>query len=170
MSATAISLHVNPDTISWAVYTPILLPLSRKDGPKEQLDNDVRLEVLEKVLIGETDGSQRRTVDLSPLNASCKLESHNGKPLFQQAKAVFPSSFLSWNGLHLVPIQEENRHFATFITPWGLYRYRMAPQGFPDSGDGYARKFDEIIADVERNTKCVDDTRRRRSLKALVDA
>ena len=46
----------------------------------------------------------------------------------------------------------------TFIIPWGRYRYRMAPQGFLASGDGYTRRFDEIIADVERKTKCVDDT------------
>ena len=26
------------------------------------------------------------------------------------------------------------------------------------SGDGYSRRYDEIIADVERKTKCVDDT------------
>ena len=34
----------------------------------------------------------------------------------------------------------------------------MAPQGFLASGDGYSRRYDEIIADVERKTKCVDDT------------
>jgi len=34
----------------------------------------------------------------------------------------------------------------------------VVPQGFLASGDGYARRFDEIITDVERKTKCVDDT------------
>ena len=34
----------------------------------------------------------------------------------------------------------------------------MAPQGALGSGDGYSRRFDEVIADVERKTKCVDDT------------
>ena len=34
----------------------------------------------------------------------------------------------------------------------------MAPQGTLGSGDGYFRRFDEVIADVERKTKCVDDT------------
>ena len=34
----------------------------------------------------------------------------------------------------------------------------MAPQGTLGSGDGYSRRFDEVIADVERKTKCVDDT------------
>lgn len=34
----------------------------------------------------------------------------------------------------------------------------MAPQGFLASGDSYTRRFDEIIADMERKSKCVDDT------------
>ena len=53
---------------------------------------------------------------------------------------------------------EEYRHLTTFITPWGRYQYRMAPQGSLASGDGYSRRYDEVIADVDRKTKCVDDT------------
>ena len=34
----------------------------------------------------------------------------------------------------------------------------MAPQRFLASGDGYARRFGEVISDVQRKTKCVDDT------------
>ncbi len=43
----------------------------------------------------------------------------------------------------------------TFITPWGRYRYNTAPQA---SGDGYTRRYDEIVALIERKTKCIDDT------------
>ena len=38
----------------------------------------------------------------------------------------------------------------------GRYRYLVAPQGYIASGDGYSRRFDEIVADVPRKTKCVD--------------
>jgi len=48
--------------------------------------------------------------------------------------------------------------YITFITPWGRYRYKVVPQGFLARGDGYARRFDVIITDVERKTKCIDDT------------
>ena len=34
----------------------------------------------------------------------------------------------------------------------------MAPQGYLASGDGYAHRYDSIIADIPRKTKCVDDT------------
>ena len=64
----------------------------------------------------------------------------------------------AWNGFHSVPLRAEDRNYTTFITPWGRYRYKVAPQGFLASGDAYSRRFDEIIADMERKTKCVDDT------------
>jgi len=175
MTGPAISLHVDPNATPSAVHTPAHVPLHWQDVVKDQLDSDVNLGVLEKVPIGEpspwchrmvlarkADGTPRRTVDLSPLNIHCLRETHHVKPPFQQAKTVPSNTWKSvtdaWNGFHSVPIRPEDRHFTTFITPWGRYRYRMAPQGFLASGDGYARRFDEIIADIERKTKCVDDT------------
>jgi hypothetical protein len=35
-----------------------------------------------------------------------------------------------WNGYHAVPIHMDDRHYMTFITPWGRYRYKKLPQGF----------------------------------------
>ncbi|MEL6803743.1 MAG: hypothetical protein AAFO91_08190, partial [Bacteroidota bacterium] len=34
----------------------------------------------------------------------------------------------------------------------------MAPQGYIASGDGYCRRFDEIVSHIPKKTKCVDDT------------
>jgi len=114
------------------------------------------------VIARKSDGSPRRTVDLSPLNAHCQRETHYVKPPFQQAKEVPSNTWKSvtdaWNGFHSVPLRPEDQHFTTFITPWGCYRYKVAPQGFLASGDGYARRYDELIADVQRKSKCVDDT------------
>ena len=114
------------------------------------------------VITSKADGSPRRTVDLSPLNTFCLRETHHVQPPFKQAKKVPSNSWKSvtdvWNGYHSVPIRSQDRHYTTFITPWGRYRYRGAPQGFLASGDAYSRRFDEIIADIERKTKCVDDT------------
>ena len=64
----------------------------------------------------------------------------------------------AWNGYHSVPLREEDRHLTTFLTPFGKYRYRRAPQGFVSSGDGYNRRFAAIISDFERKERCVDDT------------
>ena len=66
--------------------------------------------------------------------------------------------FDAWNGYNSVPLHPDNRHYATFITPWGRYRYRTAPQGYIASGDGYTRRYDEITSSIPNKTKCVDDT------------
>ena len=71
----------------------------------------------------------------------------------EKKKTVFDA----WNGYHSVPISEEDCHLTTFITPWGRYRYKTAPQGYIASGDAYARRYDEIVADIPNKTKRVDD-------------
>ena len=55
-------------------------------------------------------------------------------------------------------ISTEDRHLTTFITPWGRYRHKTAPQGYIASGDGYTQRYDEIVSDIPNKTKCVDDT------------
>ena len=58
-----------------------------------------------------------------------------------------------------MPLRAEDRHLTTFITHIGRFRYKFAPQGFLASiGDGYSRRFDEIISDIKQKTKIVDDT------------
>ena len=47
----------------------------------------------------------------------------------------------------------------TTISPHGGWcRYKTAPQGYIASGDGYSRRFDEIVSHVPNKTKCIDDT------------
>ncbi|RLC10820.1 MAG: hypothetical protein DRI57_19865, partial [Deltaproteobacteria bacterium] len=88
-------------------------------------------------------------------------EKHHTQSPFHQARSVPPGTlktvFDAWNGYHSVPLREEDRHLTTFITPWGRYRYRTAPQGYIASGDGYSRRFDEIVSDFPQKTKCIDD-------------
>ena len=63
----------------------------------------------------------------------------------------------AWNGYHSIPLCPEDRHLTTFITPWGRYRYRTAPQGYIASGDAYTRRYDELVAHIGNRTKCIDD-------------
>ena len=46
----------------------------------------------------------------------------------------------------------------TFITPFGRWRYKRAPQGFLSSGDGYNRRFEAILAEFQRKERITDDT------------
>ena len=114
------------------------------------------------VVTGNSDGTPRRTVDLQPQNRHSVCQTHHVPSPFHLADPV-PQGMKktvtdAWNGYNSVPIHEEDRHFTTFITPWGHYRYKVAPQGFMASGDAYNQRFDAIISNFKDKVKCVDDT------------
>ena len=141
---------------------------------KAVLNHDVSLGILEPVPVGEPvtwchrmvictkkNDRSRRTVDFQALNLHATRETHHTQSPFHQARFVPEGTkktvFDCWNGYHSVPLQPDDRHLATFVTPWGRYRYKTAPQGYIASGDGYSRRFDEIVSNISK-TKCIDDT------------
>ena len=95
------------------------------------------------------------------LNQHATRETHHCQSPFHQARAVPGNTkktvFDAWNGYHSVALAESDRHFTTFITPWGRYRYRSAPQGYIASGDAYTAKYDTLVAHIPCKTKCIDD-------------
>lgn len=175
MVGPPLRLNIDPGAKPATVHKAASVPLHWENKVKEHLDCDVRLGVLEKVpvgtpdtwchrmvIVGKANGEPRRVVDLQPLNQHATRETHHTKSPYHQArsvpKEVKKSVFDAWNGYHSVPLYPEDTHFTTFITPWGRYRYLTAPQGYKASGDGYTARFDSLIEDVPKKTKCVDDT------------
>ena len=57
-----------------------------------------------------------------------------------------------------MPVREEGREKLCFITPWGQYRYRVAPHGYLTSGDAYTHRFSEITSNIKNKRTIVDDT------------
>jgi len=174
MDGPPMKLMIDPDAEPVAYHTPVPVPLHWQNDVKAGLDQDVRLGVLEPVPIGEPvtwchrmvvcakkTGKPRRTVDLQSLNRHATRETHHTPSPFHQARSVphgkKKTVLDAWNGYHSVPIRKEDRHLTTFITPWGRYRYKTAPQGYIASGDGYTRRYDEIVATIPNKTKCIDD-------------
>jgi hypothetical protein len=39
----------------------------------------------------------------------------------------------------------------------GKIPIQTAPQGYIASGDGYTKRYDEIVTDIPNKTKCIDD-------------
>ena len=175
MEGPPLELHVDPEAKPIAVLKPIPVPLHWQQEVKESIDRDVKLGDLEAVPVGEPvtwchrmvtarkkNGKPRRTVDMQVLNKHAVRETQHTQYPFHQATLVPAGTKKTitdaWNGYHSVPIREEDRHFTTFITPWGRYRYKTCPQGYAASQDGYTRRFDEIVNDFPNKTKCIDDT------------
>jgi hypothetical protein len=176
MKGPPMELHVSPDAKFVKFTTPASIPIHWQEKVKKDLDRDVQLGVIEKLPYGEpppkvchrmvldrkSNGDPRRCVDLSPTNKYCEREPYPSRSPFHLARSV-PAWALktvldAWNGFHSVLIRKEDRYLTTFITPWGLYRYLRLVQGFVASGDGYNRRFDEIVQHIVRLLRCVDDS------------
>ena len=174
MKCDPIKIHIDPEAIPKPVYTAATVPIHWREEVQAQLNQDVALGIIEPVpsgvpttwqarmhVVAKHDGTPRRTVDLRVLNTHCKRETQHVVPPYKQARSVPAGGFKTvtdcWNGYHSCPLAEEDRHLTTFITEWGRYRYCAAPQGFMAAGDGYNQRYDNLIADIARKSKCVDD-------------
>ena len=174
-SAPPLRLFVDPQASPVAAYSPSIVPAHWNEEVKKGLDRDVKLGVLEPVPVNEpakwcsrmvitpkTDGSPRRVIDFGPINKNAPRQPHHTKSPHTIAMSVPGNTIKSvldnWHGYHSVPIHQEDKHLTTFITPYGRYRYRTAPQGFISAGDGYTHRMDLIVDGVDNFEHCVDDS------------
>lgn len=174
MHGDPLVIAIKPGTTPSAIHVPGPVPIHFQAEVKKGLDRDVALGVLEKVPVNtpvewlhrmvitpKKDGSPRRTVDLQALNrASVRQTHHTASPFHTAASIptdVKKTCLDAWNGYHSVLLDEKSRKLTSFITPWGVYRYRTAPQGYLASGDAYTHRYDNIVRDVHDIAKCVDD-------------
>ena len=174
MSGPPMRIMIDPNTTPFATHKPIPIPIHWQDEIYADLKRDVDLKVIEPVPIGtpttwchkmvvvaKKSGKPRRTVDLQPLNKHAIRETHHTESPFHLARAVPPNTLKTvmdaWNGYHSIPLHEQDRHYTTFITPKGRFRYCVAPQGYISSGDAYTRRYDELVSEIPNKVKCVDD-------------
>ena len=175
MAGPPLEIHLDDDAKPYACHKASSVPLHDQDPVYKDLLKDEVIDVLEPVPHGEPvtwchrmvitrkhDGSPRRTVDLSRLNKYCKRETHSSESPFNAARRVPSGTWKTvtdaWNSCHSVPLRESDRHLFTFMTPFGRWRYKRAPQGFLSSGDAFNRRFDAILGDFQRRERVVDDT------------
>ena len=114
------------------------------------------------VVVPKHSGEPRRTVDLQALNRASVRQTHHTRSPFMLASAIPAGKIKSvlnvWNSFHDVPLRFEDREKTTFITPWGTFRYRVAPQGYLATMDGFTHRFRLITEDMKNKQTIVYDT------------
>ena len=170
-----LRLFLSDDAVPVAAHTPPQVPLHWKEDVKRGLDRDCQLGVLEKVPVNDpvtwchrmlitakTNGQPRRVVDFTALNKFAPRQTHHTETPWALASSIpsnkVKSTLDCWHGYHSVPLAPADRHLTTFVTPWGRYRYRTAPQGLLSAGDGYTHRKAEIMGDFRDVKNCVDDS------------
>ena len=157
-----------------AVHKPAVIPAHWVEQVREEIERDIALRVLERVLhntpveccsrmhvVGKNSGDPRRVVDLWEVNKATKRQTHYVEPPFAQAAAI-PANTLrftsdAWNGYHSIPVDPRDWHILTFITPWGRLWYAGGSQGAHFTRDAFTCRYDKVIRELLRKRKCVDD-------------
>ena len=175
MSGPPANIHLKEGSTPKARHNPIPVPYHYKEQVKEALWEDVKRGIISPVPIGtptdwcstmvitaKKNGKPRRTVDYQHLNSQCKRETHHTSSPFQLSLQVPPNTkktvLDAVDGYHSIPLDEESQPLTNFITEWGRFMYLRMPQGYVASGDAYTRRYNEIIKDIPRKIKVVDDT------------
>ena len=174
MKTDPIKIHIDPNAVPKPAFTAATVPIHYREAVSKQMKQDLDKKIIERVgpgiptdwqsrmhVVGKPDGTPRRTIDFKQLNKHCKRETQHVVPPYKQARLVPAGGFRTVvdakDGYHSVPLAEEDRHLTTFITEEGRFRYCVAPQGYLASGDGYNQRYDNLIAEIPRKSKCVDD-------------
>ena len=167
-------IHLKDDAVPYAVTTPIPIPHYWKEDVKKLLDEYVRKGIirqvplnhptewcLQMVVVPKDDGSPRIVINFNPINKYCKTETHHTPSPFNVVSNIplhtYKTVIDAHNGYHQVPLDEDSIEYTTFLTPFGRYQFLRTPQGHMSSGDAYTRRYDDIIANVPRKHKIVDD-------------
>ena len=175
MQGEPLPIPTRSDVKPTAVHTPVAIPLHWEDKVHRDLMRDVALGVIEPVpintpvtwcsrmvVVPKHSGEPRRTVDLQALNRASVRQTHHTRSPFMLASAIPAGTVKSvldvWNSFHSVPLRMEDRDKTTFITPWGRFRYKVAPQGYLASMDGYTHRFSLITQNIKNKQVIVDDT------------
>ena len=175
MTMPPANIHLNENAKPYTPHTPIPVPLHWKKEVKESLDRDVEREIIAPVPIGtlvewcspmvvtaKKTGKPSRTIDLQHLNSQCSRETHHCQSPILAACQVPPNTKKTIldgvDGYHVIKLDAESQPLTTFITEWGRYIYLHLPQGYLAAGDAYTRCCDEVIKDIPRKVKIIDDT------------
>ena len=175
MTGEPMDIIFKDDHIPYAVHTPIKVPIHWESQVLDAIRQDERLGILEQVPPGspvvwcsrmvvapKKNGKPRRTVDMQKVKNATLRETHFTPSPFNIVSRIPKNTFKSvldaWNGYHSLPLSPKAKDATTFITQWGRYRYKRAPQGYHASGDVYTRRFDDITSEFERVSRCIDDS------------
>ena len=113
------------------------------------------------VLVPKPDNTQRFCTDYRKVNSITKPDSY---PLprmddcvDQVGSAKFISKFDLLKGYWQVPLSQRAREISAFVTPAGLYSYKVMPFGLRNAPATFQRLMNEVVGDLEGCAVYLDD-------------
>ena len=141
---------------------PYRLPHAYRDMVKEDLRDMEESGVIEPsssewaspvVLVKKKDGTMRFCVDYRRLNIVARYDAYPMPRVDELIDRLGSARFISMldlsRGYWQVPVAEESRPMTAFVTPYGLYQFRMMPFGLSGAPATFQRLMDTVLRGLE---------------------
>ena len=141
---------------------PYTLPYAKKEAVKQELDEMLRLGVIERsnspfnspiVLIKKKSGQLRFCLDLRSLNKQVVFDAEpmpDMEDLFAKlGKAKYFSKLDLTKGYWQIPLGPEDKAKTAFSTPFGHFQWTVMPFGLKTAGAVFSRMMREVIQPLE---------------------
>ena len=113
------------------------------------------------ILVPKPDGSVRFCTDFRKVNDCTKSDSYPIPRMDDCIDRVGNSKYLTkfdlLKGYWQVPLTAQAREISAFVTPDGLYQYKVMPFGMKNSGATFQRLMNRVIAGLENVYAYIDD-------------
>ena len=165
-------IQLKTDAKPFALYTPRKVPYPLRSKVKGELNRMESIGVISKVelptpwcagmvVVPKKDGKVRICVDLKPLNANVKCETHPlpkvDDTLAQLSGAKIFSKLDANSGFWQIPLAEKSRHLTTFITPFGRFCFNKMPFGVTSAPEHFQYQMNKILSDLPGVLCLIDD-------------
>ena len=113
------------------------------------------------ILVPKPDGSYRMCTDYRKVNSVTKTDTfpipRMDDCIDKVGKARYVTKFDLLKGFWQVPLTDRAKEISAFVTPDGLYQYKVMPFGMKNSPASFQRLINKVIADLEGCEAYIDD-------------
>ena len=113
------------------------------------------------ILVPKHDGGFRFCTDFRKVNDKTKSDSFPipriADCIDQIGNAKFVSTFDMLKGYWQVPLTQRAREISAFVTPSGLYQYKVMPFGMKNAPATFQKMFNKLVRDIDGCEGYIDD-------------
>ena len=113
------------------------------------------------ILVPKPDGSYRMCTDYRKVNSVTKTDTfpipRMDDCIDKVGKARYVTKFDLLKGFWQVPLTDRAKEISAFVTPDGLYQYKVMPFGMKNSPASFQRLINKVIVDLEGCEAYIDD-------------
>ena len=113
------------------------------------------------LLVPKPDGSYRMCTDYRKLNNVTKADTYPIPRIDDCVDKIGTSKYVSkfdlLKGFWQIPLTERAKEVSAFVTPKGLYQYKVMPFGMRNSPATFQRLINSVIAEIEGCEGYIDD-------------